>query len=195
MKKWLSIPLSLTLAASLAGCARPILLNPASVDYSNISATKIDKKLGLVIAETDRGREVTTPGGGGDKVSYFPYRDLELGLYSALSKSFAEVSKVKGLDEPKLKAEGYSYIVTPNITTNSSSSSALTWPPTYFSIDINLPLLDLQGKPVKEIRVQGEGRAEFDEFKTDHSLAAKRAADDVLKKLIKAISDAAPTLR
>jgi hypothetical protein len=195
MKTCLSIVLSLTLAASLVGCARPILLTPNSVDYSNISAAKVDKKLGLVIAEADRTREVTTPGGGGDKVSYFPYRDLELGLYSALSTSFAEVSKVKGLDDPKLKSEGYSILVKPAITTTSSSSSALTWPPTYFSIDINLPFVDLQGEPVKEIRVQGEGRAEFDEFKADHSLAAKRASEDVLKKLIKAISDSAQGLR
>jgi hypothetical protein len=195
MKTWLSILLSLTVATLTSGCARPILLTPSSVDYANITAEKIDRKLGLSISDADRAREVTTPGGGGDKLSYSPYRDLELGIYSALSKSFADVSKVKGLDDPKLKSEGFSYIVAPSITTTSSSSSALTWPPTYFSIDINLPFVDLQGKPVKEIRVQGEGRAEFDEFKSDHSLAAKRAADDVLKKIIKAISDSAQALR
>jgi hypothetical protein len=31
------------------------------------------KKAAYYISDEDRAREVTTPGGGGDKVRYFPY--------------------------------------------------------------------------------------------------------------------------
>ena len=51
------------------------------------------------------------------------------------------------------------------------------------------------GAPVAQIKVQGEGRAEFDEFKSDFSLSAKRAAQDALRKLIKSIQDSADKFR
>jgi hypothetical protein len=43
--------------------------------------------------------------------------------------------------------------------------------------------------------VQGEGRAEFDEFKTDLSLSARRAADEALKRLVKAVNALAAQLK
>ena len=68
---------TLLLVAVLAGCAHPISLSPDLARVTSATATKIDKKAGLSLADADRSREVTTPGGGGDKLSYFPYRDLE----------------------------------------------------------------------------------------------------------------------
>ncbi len=44
------------------------------------------------------------------------------------------------------------------------------------------------------IKVLGQGKAPFSEFKADFSLSAKRASDDALAKLLKALSDS-PELR
>lgn len=86
-------------------------------------------------------------------------------------------------------------MITPSLVTTSHSPSLFTWPPTVFTIEITCRIQDEQGKPVTEIRVMGDGRAEFDEFKSDFSMSAKRAANDALTKLVKAIGDAKGNLR
>jgi len=183
-------------AAFVGGCAHPIALNP---DIGQVvgsgSGAKIDKKAALLVSNEDRTREVVTPGGGGDKVSYFPYRDLETGLYAALSESFAQVTRVANTQDPKLAAENVSYVVTPVLRTTSHSPSLVTWPPTVFGIEISCKVSDPQGRQVAEVTAISEGRAEFDEFKSDFSLAARRAAEDVLKNLVKAFADNADKLR
>lgn len=187
---------ALLLALLVTGCAHPISLTPNNLDKIAVGSTeKINRKVGLLITDADRARVVQTAGGGGDKVSYQPYRDLELGLYTALSQSFADVSKVTTASDPKIAAQGISYIVTPLISTTSSSPSPFTWPPTIFMIDLNCTIADTGGRAVREIKVQGEGRAEFDEFKSDFSLSAKRATEDALSKLVKALTEAAQALR
>lgn len=182
---------ALAAVALLTGCAHPISLQPDLAAFISVpmSGAKIDKKAGLSIADADRNREVTTPGGGGDKVSYFPYRDLEVGIYAAMSRVFASVSKVNGPADPKIAAEGLQLVLSPTITTNSSSPSALTWPPTQFSVELNCKVMDPQGALVTEVKVSGAGKAEFDEFKSNHSLSAKRAVDDALAKLVAALSE------
>ena len=55
----------------------------------------------------DRAREVITPGGGGDKVSYFPYRDLEKSIRDALRAVYSDVFVVKAAsDAEAIKAHG-----------------------------------------------------------------------------------------
>ena len=122
---------------------------------------------------------------------YYPYRDLEVGIYTAMSRVFSSVTKVNGVGDPKVAAEGLQLVVAPTITTNSSSSSAFTWPPTQFSVELNCKVLDPQGSLVTEIKVSGAGKAEFSEFKSDFSLSAKRAVDDALGQLAKALSESA----
>lgn len=193
--RWIGIAAALVVAVLATGCAHPISLTPPIDKITGAGKGKIDRKVGLAMSDADRGREVTTPGGGGDKVSYFPYRDLESGLYVALSESFAQVSRVSGAADPKVKAEGLHYLVTPTIATTSYSPSLLTWPPTVFTVELSCRISDAEGKAVTDLRVMGEGRAEFEMFKSDPSLAARLASQDALRKLIDAIAAAAPQLR
>lgn len=187
---------ALLLAVLVTGCAHPISLTPNNLDKIAVGGTeKINRKVGLLISDADRARVVETAGGGGDKVSYQPYRDLELGLYTALSQSFTDVSKVTAATDPKVASQGISYIVTPLISTTSSSPSPFTWPPTVFMIDLSCTIADTGGRTVREFKVQGEGRAEFNEFKSDFSLSAKRATEDALSKLVKALAEATQALR
>ncbi len=195
MKRFLAILAGLWLAAVLAGCAHPISLAANVADLAGTGTGKLDKAVGLAISDDDRKREVIGPGGGGDKLSYQPYRDLETGLYVALSETFTRVTRVSGTGDPKVRSDGLDYVVVPTIATTSFSPSLFTWPPTVFTIELTCRVVDADGKPVTELRAMGDGRAEFEEFKGDLSLAARRAADDALRKLVKALADAKDTLR
>jgi hypothetical protein len=187
---------AVALALLVGGCAHPINLTAdAGAIASAPAATKIERKVGLVITDDQRKREVTTPGGGGDKVSYFPYRDLEAGLYFTLSNAFTSVSRINGSADPKVAADGLTLIVVPEITTTSHSPSIVTWPPTIFTVELACTIRDAKDAVVLQFKVQGEGRAEFDEFKSDTSLSAKRASLDALKKLAKTLNDNAAKLR
>ena len=179
-------------ALALGGCAHPLTLSPNLTALAGTGTAKITKNVGLLITEDDKKLEVTSPGGGGDKVRYFPYRDLEAALYVALSESFASVSRGSGPTDAKVQSESLSYIVTPRVQTTSSSDSVLTWPPTLFTVELNCLVADSRGARITEVRVVGEGRATFDEFKVSGgALSANRAAEDAVKKLIKALGETA----
>lgn len=193
LNRWAAGLAAAAVVLVLGGCAHPISLAPNVANIAGAGsggAGKIDKRVGLVITDADKAREVITPGGGGDKVSYFPYRDLEAGLYFALAESFASVTKVSGVADAKVKGDRLNLIITPEIRTTSYSDSILTWPPTLFNIELTCKVVDDSGKAVTELRVVGDGRASFDEFRSDFSLSAKRASDDLLKKLVKALGEA-----
>lgn len=187
---------SLAVLAVLTGCAHPIVISPniAKIE-KNAAAQPINKNVAYYIAEDVRTKEVTTPGGGGDKVSYQPYRDIETAFYKMLSNVFSNVTKLKTLNDAEaINKNNVSYIITPVMVTNSSSSSPFTWPPTKFSAELTCNINDAAGNPVLVAKVSGEGSAEFDEFKKDFSMSGKRATEDMLLKMQHALSSA-PELR
>jgi hypothetical protein len=182
---------ALVLTALITGCAHPISVTPS--DFNQIkgsSSAKIQKPVGYYISPDDLQREVITPGGGGDKVSYKPYKDLEPAIYKALSEVFTDVSK---LDAAAAK-DGIQLVIVPKITTDSSSSSLVTWPPTTFTVELLCKVNDKGGNVLTEVKATGSGRAEFSEFKSDFSLAGKRAAQEAISNLVKAL-EASPQLR
>lgn len=173
--------------ALLGACAHPISLEPTTVP-DRAEANLVRKKVAYVISDADRGKEVTTPGGGGDKVSYFPYRDMEKAIRSALRAVYEDVTAVKSAgDLPAIQEAGVAYVFTPEIVTSSSSPSPFTWPPTKFSAEVSCTVTDPQGAVVAKVRANGEGAAEFAEFKSDFSLSARRAVADVATKLAQEI--------
>lgn len=195
MKRLLTLLGSITVLLALFGCAHPITMNP---DLAAVKAQKpavVDRTVGYYIADASRAIEVTTGGGGGDKVRYFPYRDLEPGFYKALSESFRDVRKIQNpADATAVAASGISLLITPEISTISSSESLLTWPPTQFTVNLVCKITDTKGVLVTEVRVSGYGQATFDEFKSNFSLAAVRASNNALGLLIKALGET-PALR
>ena len=183
---------SLVAAAILVGCAHPIAMTP---DVAKIereaSSQPIRKDVAYFIADDLRSREVTTPGGGGDKVSYVPYRDIETGFYKMLTNVFGSVTKLKSpTDMEAIKKNNVAYVITPTLVTNSSSPSPFTWPPTQFYVELTCDITDAAGNKVMSHKVMGEGRAEYDEFKSDFSLSAKRGAQDALLKMQRTLLDA-----
>lgn len=172
-----------------AGCAHNITIAP---DAASLTPSKkpeqINATVGLVVTNAMRTREVVTPGGGGDKVAYKPYHDLEFPVYLALSQTFKDVVKLDATPtEAVARAKGLTYVITPDITTTSSSPSLLTWPPTDFGVTLACTLADPTGKVIAKAQVSGAGHAEFDEFKHNLGLSAERATVDAVKKLPEAI--------
>lgn len=167
----------------LAACAHPINLEPTKLPERD-DTRLVAKKVGYVLTDIDRAKEVTTPGGGGDKVSYYPYRDMEKAIRAALRAVYQDVSSLKSAsDAAAIKEAGVAYIFSPEISTTSSSSSPFTWPPTQFSVNVICTVTDPQGAVIAKVTSMGTGAAEFAEFKSDLSLAARRAVAEAVEKL------------
>ena len=189
---WLALLLVVAIAS---GCAHPTTMNPDLAAISGDKSAVIPKSVGYHIPESAKALEVTTAGGGGDKVRYFPYRDIEPGFYKALGEAFGRVTRVQDpRNAAAVAGSGIQLLITPEIRTISSSESVFTWPPTQFTVDLSCTITDAQGQAVDVIRVSGYGRAEFDEFKANFSLAAVRATNHALNQLIKALTES-PKLR
>ena len=183
-------------AIILSACARPMIVTPNLDKIGQISTNQqINKNVAYLISSDVLTKEVTTPGGGGDKVTYYPYRDIETGFYKVLSNVFANVTKLKSAsDAETISKNNIVFLITPTIVTDSSSPSALTWPPTKFSTELTCRVTDKLGNLILETKVTGNGAAEFDEFKKDLSLSGKRSTEDALIKLQQALLNA-PELR
>ncbi len=172
----------------LTACAHPITIAPDLTKLERPAVSARPGTVGLYMSAEDRGREITTPGGGGDKVSYYPYRDLQSGIYKILGNIYERVIVVSSPSDVEALAKGgVSVVARPQIITQSSSGSALTWPPTMFQVQLSCTFADISGTTIAETLVTGNGAAEFSEFKSDFSLAAKRAAEDALNKTQSAI--------
>lgn len=171
----------------LAACAHPLTIAPDLNKLPDGTATR-PGTIALYVSDQDRGRQVITPGGGGDKVAYYPYRELESALFKVLGRVYERVVSIASLDDVAgSNANGVSLVALPRITTQSSSDSVLTWPPTRFEVQIACVFTDAAGARITEVLVTGTGKAEFEEFKSDFSLAAKRASEEAVLRFHKAI--------
>lgn len=177
------LPLATALLALLTACAHPIGIGPIETPVRNEAGLN-PKKVAYVMTDADRGKEVITPGGGGDKVSYFPYRDLEKSIRDGLRAVYTDVFVIKSsTDAEAIKTFGVSYVFSPEITTTSESPSPFTWPPTKFGIDLTCKVTDAEGKLLTQVRAQGNGAAEYTEFMKDFGLSGRRAATQVSEQL------------
>lgn len=186
--------LATTLLSLLTACAHPIGIGPIETPTRN-EAGLSPKKVAYVMTDADRAKEVITPGGGGDKVSYFPYRDLEKAIRDALRAVYSDVFVIQSpSDAEAIRTFGVSHVYTPEISTTSESPSLFTWPPTKFGIELSCKVTDATGQPVTEVKAQAQGAAEFSEFMKDFGLAGRRAATLASEQLKQAIL-ADPKLR
>jgi hypothetical protein len=190
MKK-ISIFALIFVALALGGCTRTINISPDENAFKRGDAPMVNKAVAYYISDEDRAKKVVTPGGGGDKVTYAPYAELESALRHVLKTRYSDVYLLKSPDDKAYLAEKkISYVFIPRITTDSSSSSALTWPPTDFSINLECQAMDTIGKPVWQTSIEGKGQASFSEFKSNFGLAAHRAAEDAFTQLQRQLIEA-----
>ena len=178
----------IALIGIISGCAHGIQLTPNLEDLHNTDVeveNKINKNVAYYISQQDMDTEVITPGGGGDKVKYYPYRDTEAALDTMLSKVFNHVYSIPLIKQAAfIQEKNISYIFKPSIKTDSSSGSFLTWPPTHFTFELTCTATDLSGNEVWSKKVKAEGNAEYGEFKEDLSLSARRASEEAFKLML-----------
>lgn len=175
----------LLVLAYLSGCAHPMIVRPDMDRVAVVAeASRIPKAVGLYISPADLNKEVTTSGGGGDKVSYRPYADMETGLYRVLGNVFKDVEILKSMsDVDTIAKHSIVYIALPEITTTSSSTGVFTWMATDFTIQLTCKITDVAGRPVTSVSSTGKGHADFAELQHNISLAGERASTDALDKL------------
>ncbi len=188
----LKLSTALLVAAVLSGCAHPVMIAPAlaKLERRADAKPKIKANVGYVLNDAQRSQTFETLGGGGDKVTSTPYRDLETGFYKMLTNVFNNVAILKKADDQDaIRTNQLSYLITPRVVPTSSSSSVLTWPPTDFSVDLTCDISDANGKLIDTKRVVGKGHAEFSEFKSDFGMSGKRAMEDALLQMQKVLLD------
>lgn len=176
----------------LGGCAHSIVISPnvEKVGSDIESRVQIKKNVAYYISDIERDLEVNSPGGGGDSVEYFPYRDIEVGFEKMLSNVFVNVKKLKdpqGTNRERII--DIDYLIKPEIITISQSASSVTWPPTNFVVDLTCNIMDGSWNVIEIIKVIGEGRAEMSEMRWtfDRGLAGRRAMEDALMKMKRAL--------
>lgn len=188
---WLVVPPILLFAA----CAHPITIVPDPSAVPASTESRVPRNAAYYVAKEDRELQVTTPGGGGDTVRYFPVRDLEHGLFRVLSSVFERVYTMPARDDRVfLTARNIAFVFEPKITTKSSSGNVLIWPPTDFTVSLECKAYDLDRHLVWEKTVVGHGKASAGELTKNFSLAANRAAENALKQFQDALA-AEPVFR
>ena len=78
---WFKYIVAFTAISTLGACAHPITINPSTSPQRTENSSYSTKVAGYVMTDTDRDKQVTTEGGGSEKVNYFPYKDLEKGKW------------------------------------------------------------------------------------------------------------------
>jgi len=183
--------LSLLLVLLVTGCAHPIVMNPELSALRTENAKKSKATAGYYISPANKAIQVESKGGGGDFVTYFPYKDTEAALKTILSNKFSKVYSLNQLtNDPLVKTKNIKFIFTPTILTDSYSPSALTWPPTDFTVILTCKAYSEDGKNIWEKSVTGKGHAEYSEFKSDFSLSAKKASQHAFKLMMNEILSA-----
>jgi hypothetical protein len=189
--KCFKILLAGLIVIALFGCAHPISISPniAKIEREPGSPPKIKANVGYIISADMINIEITSPGGGGDSVRYFPYKELEAAYQIMLLNVFEKVTKIKSADENKeLSKEEIKFVLEPVLLTNSGSTGFFTWAPTNFTVDLTSNIRDASGKIIGNPRVIGNGQVDFIlDMKGDYGLVGRLAMEDALLKMQRAL--------
>ena len=110
----------------MAGCAHPVLITPRVEEIDRLAERQkiVKTSVGYFISTNAFNREVTTLGGGGDSVRYYPYRDIESALQRMLATVFDKVTRLNSaIDDPNLRSGNIKIIITPELITNSGGGA------------------------------------------------------------------------
>jgi hypothetical protein len=172
------------LVVFLFGCTHTINIS------SNLNSVKnkseiTNKKIGFYISPANRDKEVTDSTTGGDKVAYYPYRDLESSIYKVLFEAFKDVRKMDSFpSESVLKEQGVSYVFIPEVITEASNDSIFFWPPTRFKINLGVKAIDSKGQIAWTKNFEKTGEATRDEWRENFGAAGSKANELVMKEFL-----------
>lgn len=174
------------LVFALTACAHGVKISPQLTLASDPSRL-VEKKVGYRITDAQRALQVTTPGGGGDKISYFLYRDLESGLFQTLSTVFSAVYVIpEASSQEFIVDKNISFVFTPVMESDSSSTNVVLWNPTDFTLRLRATAMDASGQEVWAQDFVGEGKASAGGSVVE-TPSAQAAAADVFSQLQQAL--------
>jgi len=180
----ISIIFILLVSMAMTGCAHN---NPISITAKDIEVN-INKKypfsIGYIISDSQIKEKVITLAGGGDKVEYYPYKDMVSPLHSLLERSFLNARRLQSLQHSK-DYEDIFLILETTIKTDSTSDSFMFWPPEQFNVNLSANVYDNEYNKIFKTKATGFGTATREEWMTDDGFAGKRAMEMALKDLIK----------
>lgn len=186
--------LALTLMLVCTACAHPITIKP---DMGSIlpptGQMEIPAAVGYYVPSDLKTISVETAGGGGDRVSYNPYADLDAGVYRVLSNIFTGgVYVIKDpTDTAYLRDKSIKFVFHPTIQTISSSRNIMFWPPTDFSVTITCVALDPTGREIWSRMVSGQNSlTSVSSTLHEFGITGRLAAQAALGKLQEAIAGA-----
>jgi hypothetical protein len=189
--KYIKILFAGLMVITLFGCVHSIVISPKTekIERELGSLPKIKANVGFFISADSSKKEVSTPGGGGENVRYFPYKDLETAYQLMLLNVFDKVIKLKSVGEQnELSKEGIKFVLEPVLVTTSRSTEIFTWAPTNFTVDLTSNIRDASGKIIGNPRVVGNGHVDFNlEMGGDYGLAGRLAMEDALLKMQRAL--------
>jgi hypothetical protein len=170
----------------LVGCgAHRIIITPELQSLKKTEAGYIQATAGYYITPYDLGNYVYSPAGGGERVWYYPYKELEPALQKVLLNLFQDVKRLDLMITPEyLKANDISFAFLPEIKTDSDSDAIFTWMPTSFTVNLSCKAFSQNGILIWERKYTGVGTATFSELTDDVSLAAKRASQKVFSEML-----------
>jgi len=175
----------------IIGCAHPLIITPELQSLKKTGNDYIKAKVGYYISPSDRENYVYSPGGGGDRIYYYPYKELEPALQKVLYNVFEDVVRLDLAITPEyLKANEINYAFLPEITTDSYSDGIFTWMPTSFTVNLSCKAFSQDGKLIWNRKYTGIGNATFSESSKDFGLAAKRAGQQAFSEMLNDLANA-----
>jgi hypothetical protein len=171
----------------ISGCAHNIKISPEQTPASTQPKSKT--VVAYYVSAADKSLKSTTPGGGGDKVSYQLAKDMEYGFFNVLNGAYETVKVLEAShDVEKMKTDGIALTFEPKFTSTSSGSSMMIWPADKFSITVQCKAYNNVGTVILDKAFTGQGTATSKELMGNFALAANKAAADVLDQIKKEIS-------
>jgi hypothetical protein len=175
----------------LIGCAHPIVITPELRTLKTTERNYIQATVGYYISSSDRDNYVYSAGGGGDRVYYYPYKELEPALQKVLFSVFKDVKRLDLAITPEyLRSNDIKYAFLPEITTESYSAGVMSWMPTSFTVNLTCKAFTQNGKLIWQRKYIGVGTATFSELTKDFGLAAKRASQKAFSDMLNDLSQA-----
>lgn len=160
------------LMLALGGCAHQINIVPDTLVLD--VQTKYPATIGYVIPDERMNLQVTTPAGGGDKVSYYPYKALDTSLQMAFRQVFQHAQRLQSPQQAQ-QLEDVLLVFDPTIGTDSSSSSSFFWPPESFTVTLEVKVSDRMLNREYQVKGTGIGKVTRAEWSSDFGVAGKIA--------------------
>lgn len=173
----------------ISGCmTHPYPISPKIEEaHPAMQVDEMPITIGYYISEEKLNyKHIGNSSSAGDVLVFYPYKEFEDGYDQVLSKIFKKVIKLpNNPDQETMEKLGIDYVVIPTITTESGGTSFVTWPPTYFKMELSNSVFSRNHKLIATVSSDGDiDLKNSDKINNRYILGAK-ATEEALYKMPK----------